>query len=250
MIHRTSADTAEAHLRRAVHWQRYRQADLARGSLRLWSLAGGVPEALSVRAPGPGLARKQIQLARIELHALVRTRCAALRALLSAEAAVLSGRGIGAFEGRVLAEARRVAAELDRAVSGRLSEMGMAADPGALLRVENLLPPRRRPRLENRLIALFGIGFGAGLSLTAGRLLGQLRPDWMPAAGLACGLLGVALTAWSVGARLLLAERTAAERWMLEVLANLRPALEERVLIRMLLADSAAAAERLRDTPN
>jgi hypothetical protein len=46
-------DTAAAHLRRAVHWQRYRGgpvarthracgADIVRGSLRLWTKAGGV----------------------------------------------------------------------------------------------------------------------------------------------------------------------------------------------------------------
>jgi hypothetical protein len=45
-------DTAEAHLRRAVHWQRYRHgpvagahracgADIVRGSLRLWTKVGG-----------------------------------------------------------------------------------------------------------------------------------------------------------------------------------------------------------------
>jgi ParB-like chromosome segregation protein Spo0J len=45
-------DTAAAHLRRAVHWQRYRRgpvaathracgADIVRGSLRLWTKAGG-----------------------------------------------------------------------------------------------------------------------------------------------------------------------------------------------------------------
>jgi hypothetical protein len=45
-------DTAAAHLRRAVHWQRYRRgpvaathracgADIVRGSLRLWTKVGG-----------------------------------------------------------------------------------------------------------------------------------------------------------------------------------------------------------------
>ncbi|MCV7344750.1 hypothetical protein [Mycolicibacterium rhodesiae] len=49
--------SAEAHLRRAVAWQRYSRgpvsrlhaccgADIARGSLRLWERAGGVPEAV------------------------------------------------------------------------------------------------------------------------------------------------------------------------------------------------------------
>jgi hypothetical protein len=49
--------SAAAHLRRAIVWQRYSRgpvarlharcgADIARGSLRLWERAGGVPEPL------------------------------------------------------------------------------------------------------------------------------------------------------------------------------------------------------------
>jgi hypothetical protein len=56
--------TAAAHLRRAITWQRYSRgpvsrlhrrcgADIARGSLRLWERAGGVPEPLEPLEPKP-----------------------------------------------------------------------------------------------------------------------------------------------------------------------------------------------------
>lgn len=259
------ASARDVHLRRAVHWQRYRRgpvsqrqrscaADIVRGSLRLWSLAGGLPEPVSVQgSPKPVRSRAEVQLARIQLSARVRARCAALRADLAGEAAGLGHRGIAAFDGLVRGRALRAAAECDEMVTVRLSELGLPdgrcpdlpiedAVEGA---VRDCLPPRRRPSLENRLTALLGIGFGAGVSLTAGRLLAQVRPDWMPLGALICGLAGVVLTVWTVVVRRLLAERAAAERWMVETVANLRPVLEERLITRIMLAEAA-----LRDTPN
>jgi hypothetical protein len=238
----------ESHLRRAVRWQRYSRgpvsalhrdcaADIVRGSLRLWSLAGGVPVGVSPSGP---VARP---LARVRLTALVRSRCAALRADLTAEAAGLSRRGVGSFEDKVRREFHRVAAEVDAA----LAEFGLPAD-SSCLHIEPLLPPLRRPRLENQLTTLIGAGFGIGVSLTIGRLAAALFPalfpswvpaGWMPTAAVGCGMLGVALTTWIVLARRLLAERNAAERWMLESLANIRPALEERMLTRLLVAELA-----------
>ena len=230
----------ESHLRRAVRWHRYSRgpapalhracaADIVRGSLRLWSLAGGVPVAVSPFGPA---ARP---LARVRLTALVRSRCAALRAQLTAEAAGLSGRAIGLFEDRVRREVLRVVAEVDAA----LAVFGLPADSSGL-QVEGLLAPLRRPRLENRLTTLMGAGFGAGVTLTVGRLVAALCPSWMPAVAIGCGLIGLVLTTWIVLARRLLAERNAAERWMHESVANVRPALEERVLTRLLLAECSA----------
>lgn len=230
----------ESHLRRAVRWQRYSRGpvsalhracadDIVRGSLRLWSLAGGVPVGLSPSAP---VSRP---LARVRLTALVRSKCAALRADLTVEVAGLSRRGVGRFQDRVRREVLRVVMEVDAA----LAEFGLPADPSRL-QVESLLAPLRRPRLENQLTTLMGAGFGVGVSLTVGRLVAVLCPYWMPAAAIGCGLLGLGLTTWIVLVRRLLAERNAAERWMLESVANVRPALEERVITRLLLAESTA----------
>ncbi len=236
-----SADDRDSHLRRAVRWQRYSRGpvsdlhracatDVVRGSLRLWSLAGGVPVPLT---PGRSLAR-------VQLSALVRTSCAVLRTDLAAEASGLTRRGADAFEDLVRREVRRVWRDVDDA----MVELGLPADASLSspypTQVDYLLPPRRRPELENQLTTLLGAGFGTGVALTCWRLVAVLWPGAMPAAGVACGLLGLGLTAWTVLARRLLTERNAAERWMLEGVANLRPVLEEHVVTRMLVAESAA----------
>ena len=235
-----TGDDRDSHLSRAVYWQRYSRGpvpalnrvyamDIVRGSLRLWSAAGGVPVAVgSYAAAPPGLAR-------VQRAALVRNRCAALRADLGAEAAALSRRRVDGFEDRVRGEMLRVWLEVLGA-SGAAS--GQAGESAARRELAAVLPPRRRPRLENQLTMLLGAGFGAGLTLTVGRLVTTLCPG--PAAAVCCGLLGLALTVWTVLARHLLAERNAAERWMLEAVANLRPALEERVVTRNLTVESHA----------
>ena len=253
-------DGVAAHLRRAVRWHRYSQGpvsdlhrscgrDIARGSLRLWSAAGGVPDVPEAPArqpdrPGAATLRANIQLARVQLVSLVRVRCAALREDLSSQAAHLTRRGIPSFGQRVRQEALRLAAELDEAVADRLGELGLPTErPGRVdPPVAARLPAHRRPGLENQLSALVGVGFGAGVSLTVSRVVADLCPDYRPAATAVCGLLGLALTSWTVLARRLVAERAAAERWGLETVASLRLALEERVLTWMLTAEYHQAA--------
>lgn len=245
-LHVDTADDRDAHLRRAVRWHRYSRGpvsalhracaiDVVCGSLRLWSLAGGVPVPLM---PGRSLAR-------VQLSALVRTRCAVLRTDLAAAAAGLSRRGVGAFEDLVRREMQRVWREVDDATTelGLTAELSLSSCPSSSLygpQVEHLLPLRRRPNLENQLTTLLGVGFGTGAALTCWRLAAVLWPGAMPAAGVACGLVGLGLTVWTVLARRLLTERNAAERWVLEAVATLRPALDEHVVTRMLAAESAA----------
>jgi len=263
----TAGGIAE-HLRRAVRWQRHGDgpvpalhrscaADIARGSLRLWAQAGGTPQPLSEpmgiaavrnRQARGVLVRGQAQLARVQLGAQARTVCAALRTDLSREAAQLSRRGLVEFEGRVHAELLRVATEFDAAIGNRLADLAQAGTAAAFADqsgpdIAACLPSRRWPRLENRLTALLGVGFGFSVSLTAGRVIADLRPDWSTAAAFGCAGFGLVLTAWVVGARRLLTERAAAERAVGEAVANLRVALQERVLTRALAVESALAAD-------
>lgn len=239
-----------AHLRRALHWYRYSTGpvpdlhralgrDVARGSLRLWAAAGGVPQVLSSRPVRRGSGRIDTRLARVQLSGQARTLCAALRDDLAAQAAVLPRRAVGAFDQRVHQQVLRVTAELDEVMARRLHELGFAAEPPGWPEpaVAQRLPARRRPGLENRLSTLVGAGFGAGVSVSAARIVADLRPDWGPAAAMGCALLGLGLTSWTVLARRLLAERAAAERWSVEVAAGLRLLLEERVLARILAAE-------------
>lgn len=241
-----------AHLRRARHWYRYSNGpvpdlhraygrDIARGSLRLWVAAGGVPQVLSGPPVRRGSGRIDTRLARVQLSGQARTLCATLRDDLAAEAAVLPRRAVGAFGQRVHQRVLRVTAELDEAMVRRLHELGLAAEPPGWPEpaVGERLPARRRPGLENRLSTLVGAGFGAGVSVSAARIVADLRPDWTPAAAVGCALLGLGLTSWTVLARRLLAERAAAERWSVEVAAGLRLLLEDRVLARILAAECA-----------
>lgn len=267
-----TAGGTTGHLRRAVHWRRcaqgpvselYRRcaADISRGSLRLWAQAGGAPQPVPRQLPSrvgavrnrkvrATFMRGQAQLARVQLGAQARVMCSALRAELGGEAAQLSRRDLGAFEGRVRREALRVATELDQALDRRLaglvevagvSAAGHTDQPGEP--VEVYLPLRRSPRLENRLSALLGVGFGFSVSLTAGRLVAELRPSWASAAAFGCGAAGLLLTIWIVGARRLLTERAVMERRVVEAVANLRVALEERLITRVLAVESALAAD-------
>lgn len=243
-----TAEDRDSHLRRAVQWQRFSRGpvsprhracavDVVRGSLRLWSAAGGLPpqHLLGKHSSGQHLpAGVPRSLVRVRLSTLVRTRCASLRTDLAAEAARLTRRGVVGYEERVRREVLRVWLEVEAAAA----EYGLEGDSLPRREVDGLLPPRRRPRLENHLTVLLGAGFGTGLSLTVGRLAAALFPGWIPAVVAGCAALGLVLTIWTVLARRLLAERNAAERWMLEVVANLRPALEERVLTRILVAES------------
>ena len=263
------------HLRRAVYWQRYARGpvsavhracaiDLARGSLRLWAQAGGeVLEANRVplgaqdaarrrlaRAPGI-TARGEVQRARMQLAGQARAMCAALRAELQQEASLISGRGLDAFPGRVLSQARQAADHFGAAVAARSARLAGSAGLSAV-RVPDAsalgayLPQPRRSALENRLSTVVGTGFGLGVALTVGRVLADLCPGAGPAVRLGCGVIGVALTWWVVRARRLLTARAALERWVAEVAVGLRTAMEQRVLTveSALLAAQSDAVRR------
>jgi len=265
-----AGQSAGDHLRRAVRWQHFSTGpvselhrslgrDIARGSLRLWAAAGGRPEALVPRSrrPDRATARTEIQLARVELSSRARRLCAALRDELSAEAAVLPRRAVSSFDARVRGEVLRVVAVLDEAVADRLTELGLPVQPPGWPEppVAERLPARRRPGLENRLSTLVGAGFGVGVSVSVSRVVAELLPGSTPAIAAGCGLIGLCLTAWTVLARRLLAERAAAERWLLETAGNVRLALEERVLTRILAAEGCQRNPRRSgpsggDTPN
>ena len=196
--------------------------------------------------------RAQTQQARLQLSSVTRTRCTAVRVELQRDAAATTRRLRAEFVGTVRDRLTALADEVDGAVTARLA--AAAADLG-LRAVDVPAPPMPRAavpapalrsrRLETRLTALLGAGFGLGVALTLSRMLAELAPG--PIAAVGCAAVGVALTLWVVGARGLLQDRAVLERWVTDVVTALRGTLEERVAARVLAAESAfggALAER------
>jgi hypothetical protein len=188
--------------------------------------------------------RSEVQQSRVRITGQVRTVCMALRTELRNEAAEVPHRAVDEFRSAVHRRVVREAAELDATLTGRLTQLAHGLDLSAppCPPLESYLPRFGRPRLENRLTVLLSAGFGLGVALTVGRLLADLMPSWTP--GVVIGTLsaGIALTGWVIRTRRLLAERSALERWVTEVTAGLRAAMEERVLTQFLAAESALAA--------
>jgi len=188
--------------------------------------------------------RSQVQQSRVHISGQIRAMCMALRADFRNEAAEVTRREVDEFSSRVRRRALNAAAELDASLSDRLTRLadGLELSTPPCPPLESYLPRFCRPRLEDRLTVLFSAGFGLGAALTLGRLLADFAPSWTPAV-IGCALaVGIALTVWVIRTRRLLAERAALDRWVTEVTAGLRVAIDERAMTRLLAAESALAA--------
>lgn len=171
-----------------------------------------------------------------------------MRADLRDAAAEVGVGGSDGFEALVAAEALRfhvrLVEEVDRVVDDAAAGLGLTATPTP--------PPSDPPdvsrtttssrRLEGRLVAVLGVGFGAGIALACSRLLAGLVPG-SSALGWAAGTAaGLALVVWVVRARGLLHDRALLDRWVVEVAAALRWHGEAMVAERLLIAESRWSA--------
>jgi predicted lipid-binding transport protein (Tim44 family) len=104
-------------------------------------------------------------------------------------------------------------------------------------------PPLKSRRLETQLMTILGAGFGLGVALAVTRLFAGLAPGLTIAGLVAGGLMGLLLTLWVVGIRALLHDRAVLDRWVTDVTAALRSAVEERVATRVLAAETALTSE-------
>ncbi|MGD9621672.1 MAG: hypothetical protein AB7G47_15575 [Mycolicibacterium sp.] len=189
--------------------------------------------------------RSRIQHARVTLAFSARNRCAAVRTELLAEAAGPGRRPIAGFEDRVLRRCRALITEIDEEIAARM---------GAVSKDLNLpapgLPPAARiagltdgpvgsGRLETRLMAVLGAGFGLGVALMVARLFAGLAPQ-ATILGLAVGgTAGLTLTAWVVKSRGLLQYRAMLDRWVNETVGTVRAVAEQRVASGVLFAEVA-----------
>jgi hypothetical protein len=186
----------------------------------------------------------------------------ALRTELRHEAAEVTRGEVDQFCSGVHRRSQRVAAEIDATLTRQLMNMadsvGLAAVDAAAVTLsarpcpalDSYLPHFVRPRAQNRLTILLSAGFGLSVALTAGRLLADLAPDWTGAVTVGALAAGAVLTGWLIRTRGLLAERAALDRWVAEVAAGLRSALEDHLLTQLLAAESAlVAAVATRELP-
>ena len=197
------------------------------------------------------LLRAEVRNTRLELAAGVRAAVVALRAELQQRAARASRREIAGFDEQVrrrVTEASHAVEDLVRARFAQLCRSRALPAPviAAPPDVWDGLPPPHRAAAD-QVAVMFAATFGVGVALTLGRFA-ELVVGAAPWALGGSGAVGLALTLWVARARRLAAARTAADRWVAEVAAGLRSALEDRVLA----AESsllATLAEHTR-TPN
>ena len=193
--------------------------------------------------------RSQIQQARVQLTYFARNRCTSVRAELQEDASNMSRRGVGEFEPYVRTRAGEVVDEADEGITKHLgdvaTELGLSAPapPPALSAPEVSQPPLKSRRLETQLVMILGAGFGFGVALAVTRLFAGLAPSLTIAGLIAGGLVGLLLTVWVVGIRGLLHDRAALDRWVGDVTATLRSAVEERVATRVLAAETMLTSD-------
>jgi hypothetical protein len=196
--------------------------------------------------------RGQIQQARVQLSYFARNRCTSVRGELQEDAAALSRRKMGAFEGFARGRVEQVVAEVNEGTDTHLADIAeVMGVPLALPAPEQLPvvpalqvspPPLKSRRPETALMLLLGAGFGLGVGLTLSRMLASLAPRRNPGleigGAVACVAIGLALTFAVVTLRGLLRDRALLDRWAGEVTASLRSVVEELVATRVLLAES------------
>lgn len=192
--------------------------------------------------------RHVLQHVRLQLLRIVRDQITAWRSDLREAAAAVGVGGTSRFEELVTAEVAelqaRLADEVTRAVDAAAIELGMARVPSptgqAAPDVSRTATSSRR--LERRLMAVLGIGFGLGIALASSRLLAGVAPGLSVAGWAAGAAAGLALVVWVVRTRGLLHDRALLDRWVVEVAATLRWHGEAMVAERLLAAESRWAA--------
>ena len=186
----------------------------------------------------------------MQLTYFARNRCTSVRAELQEDASNM--RPTQARRIRVVcadASARDVVDEVDEGITKHLgdvaTELGLSAPepPPPLRAPEVSRPPLKSRRLETQLTMILGAGFGFGVALAVTRLFAGLAPGLTIAGLVAGGLVGLLLTVWVVGIRGLLQDRAVLDRWVTDVTATLRSAVEERVATRVLAAETALTSD-------
>jgi len=196
--------------------------------------------------------RSRIAQARVQLAYFARSRCASVRGELAEDAATLVRRRIPAFEEYVARRVDDVLAEVHEGVSEQLADL--AAEFGLTVPADEPPPeppPLTRPpltgdHLETRLMMLLGAVLGVGVALTLSRLFADMARAYTVAGVASGGAAGLTVAVWVFGLRRTLRDRAVLDRWMADVVSELRPALEQHVTTSVLHAESALMTEQAR----
>ena len=197
--------------------------------------------------------RGQIQQARVQLSYFARNRCSSVRTELQEDAADLSRRNMPRFEAHTRGRVDEVVAEVSEGTTTQLVDVAhVMGVPMALPALEKLPgvevspPPLKSRRQETWLMMLLGAGFGLGVALTLGRLVGGLASRLSPGLAIAgvagCVVIGLAVTFVVIHIRGLLRDRALLDRWAGDVTSSLRSVVEELVATRVLVAESVLSS--------
>lgn len=197
--------------------------------------------------------RSQIQQARVQLSYFGRSRCASVLSELQEDAAAMTRRNQAAFGPYVSRRVVEVIGDVDDGVTEHLAdvahELGLSpiSPPAPPSAPERSDPPLRSRRLETRLVLLLGAGFGLGVALTLSRLFADLAPGLAVLGAVVCVLVGLAVTVWVVRTRGVLQDRAVLDRWVGDVMATTRAAVDQLVATRVLSAESALTSALTED---
>jgi hypothetical protein len=196
--------------------------------------------------------RSQIQQARVQLSYFARSRCTSVRGELAEDAATVVRRRVTAFEEYAARRVDDVLAEVHAGVGEQLTdlaaEFGLTSPAGEPVpeRPPMPRPPLSTAGLETRLMMLLGAVLGVGVTLTLSRLFADVAPAYR-AAGVAAGAaVGLVVAVWVVGMRRTLRDRAVLDRWVADVISELRPVVEQHVASRVLHVESALITEQSR----
>ena len=189
--------------------------------------------------------RGEIEQAKEQLTHFARNRCASVRGELEEDASQMTRRRVPAFDDYVRGRVDEVVSDVGGGVTKHLSDLATERglkppDPAPAPQG----PPVPRPSLKSRrrkmwLATLLGAAIGAGIALALTRAFGMTPLYTL--AGLAVGALAAA---WAVRTRGLLQDRSVLDRWIAEIIEELRARLEGHVADRVQSAETALSAEQ------
>jgi hypothetical protein len=197
--------------------------------------------------------RSRMHQAHAQLESYARNRCTSVRSELQEDAAGMTRRRVPAFEEYVGGRVREVIADVNDGVTTQLgdvaTELGLVAPPAepppAAPHISS--PPLKARKQRTRLMLLMGLlgaVLGAGLALALCRLFPNLAPVYTVGAAVAGGVVGFAVAAAVVGMRGRLQDRAVLDRWVDDIVGQLRSTVEQLVTARVPAAESALTAER------